>query len=37
MRGFSVAPVSEQELAEISRTRKWLNELALRESDPAWR
>jgi GntR family carbon starvation induced transcriptional regulator len=40
MRGFSVAPVSEQELAEISRTRKWLNELALRESiqhgDGAW-
>lgn len=40
MRGFSVAPVSEQELAEISRTRKWLNELALRESiqhgDEAW-
>jgi GntR family transcriptional regulator, carbon starvation induced regulator len=40
MRGFSVAPVSEEELAEISRTRKWLNELALRESiqhgDAAW-
>jgi GntR family transcriptional regulator, carbon starvation induced regulator len=32
MRGFSVAPVSEQELSEISRTRNWLNELALRES-----
>ena len=40
MRGFSVAPVSEQELAEISRTRRWLNELALRQSiqhgDEAW-
>lgn len=40
MRGFSVAPVSEEELAEISRTRVWLNELALRESirhgDDAW-
>jgi GntR family transcriptional regulator, carbon starvation induced regulator len=40
MRGFSVAPVSEQELAEISRTRQWLNERALRESiehgDDAW-
>lgn len=40
MRGFSVAPVSEEELAEISRTRKWLNERALRESiehgDEAW-
>jgi DNA-binding GntR family transcriptional regulator len=40
MRGFSVAPVSEQELEEIYRTRRWLNELALRESiehgDEAW-
>jgi len=40
MRGFSVAPVSAQELAEISRTRQWLNERALRESiehgDEAW-
>lgn len=40
MRGFSVAPVSALELAEISRTRRWLNELALRESiqhgDEAW-
>ena len=40
MRGFSVAPISEQELAEISRARIWLNERALRESiehgDEAW-
>jgi DNA-binding GntR family transcriptional regulator len=40
MRGFSVAPVSEEELAEIYRTRIWLNELAIRESiahgDASW-
>jgi DNA-binding GntR family transcriptional regulator len=40
MRGFSVAPVSEQELTEIYRTRIWLNELAIRESiahgDASW-
>ncbi len=32
MRGFFVAPVSEQELRELTRTRCWLNETALRES-----
>ena len=32
MRGFFVAPVSEQELQELIRTRCWLNETALRES-----
>jgi DNA-binding GntR family transcriptional regulator len=40
MRGFFVAPVSEQELQELTRTRCWLNETALRESirsgGPAW-
>jgi GntR family transcriptional regulator, carbon starvation induced regulator len=32
MRGFFVARVSEQELRELTRTRCWLNETALRES-----
>jgi DNA-binding GntR family transcriptional regulator len=32
MRGFFVAPVSERELQELTRTRCWLNETALRES-----
>ncbi len=32
MRGFFVAPVSEQELQELTRTRCWLNETAMRES-----
>jgi DNA-binding GntR family transcriptional regulator len=32
MRGFFVAPVSEKELQELTRTRCWLNEIALRES-----
>jgi GntR family transcriptional regulator, carbon starvation induced regulator len=32
MRGFFVAPVSEQELHELTRTRCWLNETAMRES-----
>jgi len=40
LRGFSVMPVSEQDLDELSRTRCWLNERALRESiahgDAAW-
>ncbi len=40
MRGFFVAPVSEDELQELTRTRCWLNETALRESirvgGPAW-
>ena len=31
-RGFTVAGVSEDELAELTRTRVWLNELALRRS-----
>jgi DNA-binding GntR family transcriptional regulator len=39
-RGFSVAPVSEDDLEEMIRTRAWLNERALRESiehgDAAW-
>jgi GntR family transcriptional regulator, carbon starvation induced regulator len=40
MRGFFVAPVSLQELEELTRTRCWLNETALRDSmlsgGPAW-
>jgi GntR family transcriptional regulator, carbon starvation induced regulator len=32
MRGFFVAPVSAKELHELTRTRCWLNEIALRES-----
>jgi DNA-binding GntR family transcriptional regulator len=32
MRGFFVPPVSEQELLELTQTRCWLNETALRES-----
>jgi GntR family transcriptional regulator, carbon starvation induced regulator len=32
MRGFFVAPVSEKELRELTRTRCWLNETALRQS-----
>jgi GntR family transcriptional regulator, carbon starvation induced regulator len=32
MRGFFVAPVSDQELQELTRTRCWLNETALRQS-----
>lgn len=31
-RGFSVATVSEDELADLTRVRCWLNEIALRES-----
>jgi len=31
-RGFVVAAISEQDLAEITKTRCWLEELALRES-----
>jgi DNA-binding GntR family transcriptional regulator len=31
-RGFVVAPISAQDLAEITRTRCWLEEVALRES-----
>lgn len=40
MRGFFVAPVSVAELDELTRTRCWMNERALRESmahgGPAW-
>jgi GntR family transcriptional regulator, carbon starvation induced regulator len=32
MRGFFVAPVSENELQELTRARCWLNETALRQS-----
>lgn len=39
-RGFVVAQVSADDLAEITRTRCWLEEIALRQSiaarDPAW-
>lgn len=31
-RGFVAAPISEQDLTEITRTRCWLEEIALRES-----
>jgi DNA-binding GntR family transcriptional regulator len=31
-RGFAVAPISEQDLLEITKTRCWLEEIALRES-----
>jgi len=40
LRGFSVSPVSEQDLDELIKARCWLNERALRESiaggDEAW-
>lgn len=40
LRGFTVTPISKAELEEITRTRCWLNELALRKSiergDAAW-
>lgn len=39
-RGFCVAPISEQDLFELAKTRAWLYEIALRESiangDAAW-
>lgn len=39
-KGFRVAPVSPAELTELTRTRCWINEIALRESivngDAAW-
>ncbi len=39
-RGFRVTPLSEKHLAELTRTRIWINELALRQSiaggDLAW-
>lgn len=31
-RGFTVSPVSEQDLDDLTRARQWLNETALRES-----
>jgi DNA-binding GntR family transcriptional regulator len=31
-RGFAVTPISEQDLLEITKTRCWLEEIALRES-----
>jgi DNA-binding GntR family transcriptional regulator len=40
LRGFTVTPLNRAELEEITRTRCWLNELALRKSiergDVAW-
>lgn len=39
-RGFTVSPVSRDELLELTRTRCWVNEIVLRESiahgDTAW-
>lgn len=39
-RGFAVAPISEEALEDLTRTRIWLNQIALRESlahgDAAW-
>ena len=39
-RGFSVTPLSEAHLVELTKTRVWINEIALRESiaqgDQAW-
>ena len=39
-RGFTVAPISEEALLDLTRTRTWLNQIALRESiahgDAAW-
>lgn len=39
-RGFQVSPVSVEELLELTRARRWINEIALRESirngDEAW-
>lgn len=39
-KGFRVSPVSPEELLELTRTRCWVNEIALRESiatgDAAW-
>ncbi len=32
LRGFSVAPVSLEDLADLTRSRCWLNEIALRQS-----
>jgi GntR family carbon starvation induced transcriptional regulator len=40
LRGFSTAPLSEADLAELTKTRCWLNEIALRrsieEGDGGW-
>lgn len=39
-RGFAVAPISEADLADLTRARSWMSELALREAirhgDAAW-
>jgi len=39
-RGFTVAPISEADLADLTRARSWLNEIAIRKSiargDAAW-
>jgi len=39
-RGFQVSPVSMDELIELTRARRWINEIALRESirsgDEVW-
>jgi GntR family carbon starvation induced transcriptional regulator len=39
-RGFAVAPISEEDLVDLTRARCWLNELAIRNSivngDTAW-
>lgn len=32
LRGFSVAPVNEEDLVDLTRARRWLNEIALRQS-----
>jgi GntR family carbon starvation induced transcriptional regulator len=32
LRGFSVTPLTEADLAELTKTRCWLNEIALRQS-----
>jgi len=39
-RGFTVAPISEADLADLTRARSWLNDIAIRKSiargDAAW-
>jgi GntR family carbon starvation induced transcriptional regulator len=40
LRGFSVAPLSEEDVVDLTRARCWINEIALRQSiahgDAAW-
>lgn len=40
LKGFTVSPISEQDLLELTRARVWLNEMGVRESiahgDAAW-